>query len=361
MRQKTINNELALLKIANYHLVILDILIAKKPLYCLYELKGIVEAIQCGMIKDKTLTEDKEFYPRFERLMGKIDSLYNATIINIVEARSKKRVRDRLLSNMLYLVKSTNISQEALNKIIAKMRLDNILIPEAEELLAYIGKLKQKIVEDNRYLVVNIAQKLMAGSKVEDVVGIGVTGLVKAINLFDVSRKLKFSTYAFYWVQVYVREELMDSGNIKIPLYLLKRQRKLNMFVSKFIQDNGRQPTEREVEEGLGMSIKNQREIERAKKMTTDSLNRQMGKKETGTLGDTIASYDEEQSIVYQGLAKLDDVEKEIIIFSFGLYNQPVLTQQEIGARHNLTVKQIGKIKEKALKKLKEYLKDEEL
>lgn len=357
MRKKRINNELALLKIANFQCIILNMLICSHPRYFFNEIKEMIKSIECNILKPKALTEDEAFYPMFKDLMMKWEKLFYSNSINIVDERSKKRIRIKCMNRLIHLIRNTNLNKEALDKLIAKLRLKDALGYDIELLLKDIMIIKQKLIEDNRYLAVNIAQKFMAGEKIEDVTDIGVSGLVKAINLFEVERNIKFSTYAFYWIQVYIREELLQgTGNIKVPLYLLKKQRKIYMFYNKFIQENGREPTQVEVEKATGIPMKTQKDIEKANWLKTDSLDKQIGKQDSRTLGETIAFYDDDKYELNDALNKLDEVERDIIIFSFGLYNQPVILQKDLAEKHNITLKMVGKIKDRAIKKLRQIL-----
>lgn len=68
---------------------------------------------------------------------------------------------------------------------------------------------RRRLVEGNLRLVVRIAREYCGmGLDLEDLVGIGNLGLIRAAEKFDISKNAKFSTYCAWWVKAYIRAEL---------------------------------------------------------------------------------------------------------------------------------------------------------
>lgn len=113
---------------------------------------------------------------------------------------------------------------------------------------------KDVIVQHNLRLVMSIAQRFSARGEIDDLFQIGCMGLIKAIDKFNLSYKVKFSTYAVPMIIGEIKQYLRDEGPIKIS-------RGLKEIASKVEQSRiglggvfGREPTVSELEEATGFS-----------------------------------------------------------------------------------------------------------
>lgn len=232
MRKRVINNELGLLKIANYERIIFYT-IFDTSLF-LEEVNNTITMIEKGIIGEKDLvnTDYKTFAPSFDRLYSHYSIISKLTNINVFELIRVKEQSESIRQEILTLLANASISKVFIKKIIDKITLFNKSLPVIIiQCMQEIALIKERLVEDNRYLVVNIAQGLGVKDGLEDAVNSGIQGLIKAVNMFEPTRNLKFSTYAFYWIQVFVREAILsETGNIKIPVYLQKKMRRSSFF-----------------------------------------------------------------------------------------------------------------------------------
>lgn len=360
-KEKTINNELALLKIANAE---------RMALYCLcntyfflqeiYDTIGLIE----NEVVDKSLLVGKNyelFAIPFDREYSEYIALLKETNIryNTLRERKEKRINKREIIKAIIL--NAPLSKSFINRVLEKRKLLNRVIPA--KVLLYkktIHILKDTLIRSNRYLAVNIAQTLGVKDGLEDVINTGIQGLIKAINMFDATRNLKFSTYAFYWIQVFVREgSLSESGSIKIPVYLQKKKHQLNRIYSMFLSEYNRQPTQEELADLLGVNNKTLKELSRIKKISMDSIYRPVGSSRKNQLSDLIEDDRGEDTAiqsVHVGLSQLDGIEANVIVDLYGINNRPVLTSEEICKKYKLTHKNVAKIKREALEKLKKLL-----
>lgn len=364
MRRKVIQNELALLKIANYEYLIIDELLNET--YFFEEIANTIKNIECGNLEYSFLIDNKKKYEKFVTLFKKSYKRYltllNATQCNLTILRDIKRKYFAEHRKLERLVKKVSIAKSFINKVIDKRNFFNNGLPnKIIKCRNYIRRIKDKLIEDNRYLAVSIAGRYGIKTNLEDIVDVGVQGLIKAINMFDVSRGNKFSTYAFYWTHVFIREAITaDTGNIKIPLYLVKRMRHIAKVNDEFESLYNREPTIEELSDLSRIDIHHIEELQELSKIKVDSLSRPVGKNYRGNVGDLIADNrhepNEHLEKVEQGLAVLNDIERSIIIDSFGLYTGKTLNIASMCAKHNINKKIYQEIKACALDKIKNEL-----
>ncbi|TET49733.1 MAG: sigma-70 family RNA polymerase sigma factor, partial [Actinomycetota bacterium] len=122
------------------------------------------------------------------------------------------------------------------------------------------------IVEKNKKLVYKIANQFKSpSSEISDVLQIAYTGLLVAINRFDVKLNNKFSTFAYYCIKGEIQHYIRDNKLIKIPRWLWKLNSIFNDFVTKFESKNQRYPTKEEISVGMNVSVSSIDEILKAR------------------------------------------------------------------------------------------------
>ena len=91
-------------------------------------------------------------------------------------------------------------------------------------------KAKEKLITSNLRLVISIAKKLtMKGLPLQDLIQEGNLGLLKAVDRFDSELGYKFSTYAVWWIRLYIDRALADkSRNIRMPVGLVETVSAIN-------------------------------------------------------------------------------------------------------------------------------------
>ena len=357
--RKLINNELALLKIANYERIVFYALAADKSF--LDEVYRSITMVEEGKCPSQNLVSaDYEvFAPAFDRLYSNYTALQRQFSPSILKLQEVKRQVEVSREEMGSLLANAMISKGFVKKLIDKIRMRGGRLPLVViRCRRRIKALKDKLIEDNRYLIVNIAQGLGEKENLEDVVNYGIQGLVKAINLFDPVRRLKFSTYAFYWIQVFVREAIFnETGNIKVPVYLQKKMRRADRYYVKFLEENGRAPTQEELVLVSGVRGSELKEIERVKKMRVDSLHKPIGEK--ATLEDVLADDNGDEGLVefvHVGLSKISGVGASIIVDTYGLNGKPALNNKEICEKYNINEKKLYILRKEAIASLKKAL-----
>lgn len=131
---------------------------------------------------------------------------------------------------------------------------------EEQELAARIRKgdrhAQQRLIEANLRLVVCIANAMWTPPhSLLDLIQEGNIGLLKAVEKFDGTRNVKFSTYAAWWIRQSIRRALINTGrHIRLPHRKDEALRRMNGVRARLSQQFSRQPTQHELAEELGIS-----------------------------------------------------------------------------------------------------------
>lgn len=111
------------------------------------------------------------------------------------------------------------------------------------------------VVTQNMGLVWSIVRRFAnRGHDMEDLFQIGSIGLIKAIDKFDDSYDVKFSTYAVPMITGEIKRFLRDDGLIKVSRTLKESSAKIRAFRERFCNMHGREPTVEETSKELNLS-----------------------------------------------------------------------------------------------------------
>ena len=117
---------------------------------------------------------------------------------------------------------------------------------------------RDHMVRANIRLAISIAKQYQhKGCELEDLIQESNIGLMKAIDRFDWRRGFKFSTYACWWIKQAVRRHVMSqSSAIKLPSYARSMLWKMKQAQDEYVEEFGVMPTQEELADLLGVSIK---------------------------------------------------------------------------------------------------------
>ena len=123
-----------------------------------------------------------------------------------------------------------------------------------EQLQAGKTELRDVLVEKNLGLVQHIVKRYLGrGVDAEDLFQIGSIGLIKAIDKFDLSFEVKFSTYAVPLICGEIKRFLRDDGIVKVSRSLKENNLQIRRFIEKYSKEHGRDPSLAEIEKETGI------------------------------------------------------------------------------------------------------------
>jgi RNA polymerase primary sigma factor len=228
---------------------------------------------------------------------------------------------------------------------------------------------RDRLVQANLGLVVTIARRFLGrGMDLDDLVGEGNIGLVRAVDGFDPGFGTRFSTYASYWISQAIREALiLTASAIRLPeemVSLLKRWRQAEWALGGEL---GRKPSFDEVASSLG--LREARRTHVAQALEAGRL-RPGGSSEDGTVAGLLAEVadrrpvderleaEEERAVAWQLMERLKARERAVLMFRFGLEGEP-LTLEQIGRRLGVTRERVRQLEAQALRALAQGRDDE--
>ena len=263
----------------------------------------------------------------------------------------------------------TNRESASLDKYLQEIGREELVSPEEEvELAQRIRKGDQEALEKltraNLRFVVSVAKQYQnQGLSLPDLINEGNLGLIKAAEKFDETRGFKFISYAVWWIRQSILQALAEQSRIvRLPLNQVGSLNKINKALSKFEQENERQPSNEELSEMIDVPTDKISDTLRSSGRHV-SVDAPFVEGEDNSLLDVLPNDDSpmadkglvNESLnteIERALSTLTEREREIIKSFFGIGCQE-MTLEEIGERFGLTRERVRQIKEKAIRRLK--------
>ena len=116
---------------------------------------------------------------------------------------------------------------------------------------------RNKIIKHNLRLVISIAKKYSFNNiSLLDLIQDGNIGLIKAIDRFDSSKGVKFSTYATFWIKEEILGSIADKySTVRLPQYVFDILNKVNEIKENYKAKHGVEITIEELSKKLNISI----------------------------------------------------------------------------------------------------------
>ena len=232
---------------------------------------------------------------------------------------------------------------------------------------------KKQLSEGNLRLVVSIAKKYRnRGLSFLDLIQEGNAGLMRAVDKFEYRRGFKFCTYATWWIRQAITRAVADqSRTIRIPVHMVETMSRVRNVSRQLLQELGREPTLEETAARAETTIEEARRV-LAMSRYPISLDRPVGNSEDSQFGDLLPDGSAESPAVNAAnemlRGKIDRVlkslsyrEREIIKLRYGLGDGYSYTLEEVGHIFKVTRERIRQIEAKAVRKLQQPSRSQEL
>jgi len=232
---------------------------------------------------------------------------------------------------------------------------------------------KQELSEGNLRLVVSIAKKYRnRGLSFLDLIQEGNAGLMRAVDKFEYRRGFKFCTYATWWIRQAITRAVADqSRTIRIPVHMVETMSRVRTVSRQLLQELGREPTLEETARRAHTTIEEARRV-LAMSRYPISLDRPVGNSDDSHFGDLLpdgaaespaggASHEMLRGRINKVLKTLSYREREIIKLRYGLGDGYSYTLEEVGHIFKVTRERIRQIEAKAVRKLQQPSRSQEL
>jgi RNA polymerase sigma-B factor len=227
-------------------------------------------------------------------------------------------------------------------------------------------------VTDNEILKYKPLVKIIAnkfknsGEPLEDLEQLGYIGLINAINLYNQQREVKFETYASWFISGEIRHYIRDKHQaIRIPHWIIELNKKIDEFIIKCREETKQTPSLKKIAKEFNLTEEGVKEILKARDVvhtvSIDQENRGYDFNEYPIIekikNDHYKNFRlpiEDLIALELALNKLQDLQRKVVGYIFF----KDLTQTKTARKLAISQRQVSRIKNEAIKTLKEELED---
>lgn len=295
------------------------------------------------------------------KIINDLEAMQEDLVLSLKRTRSEEKTREleqkikRITTQLKNFEKETGLNSDELRKTLRTITTGKKISSQA----------KQELVSANLRLVVSIAKKYSnRGLHFLDLIQEGNLGLMKAVDKFEYRRGYKFSTYATWWIRQAITRAIADQARtIRIPVHMIETINKFIRISRELVQETGRDPTNQEIAQKIGLPISKVRKIIKIAQEPI-SLETPIGEEEDSHLGDFIedkfilsppdaVTHLNLKGQINDALKSLTEREAKVLKMRFGLGDGNEHTLEEVGYQFKVTRERIRQIESKALQKLR--------
>lgn len=215
---------------------------------------------------------------------------------------------------------------------------------------------RRQLIEGNLRLVLSVIQRFASrGENADDLFQVGCVGLIKAIDNFDISQPVKFSTYGVPMIIGEIRRYLRDNNSIRVSRSMRDVAYKAMQTKEKLTGENRKEPTVTEIAEEMGLP---RQEVVMALEAIVEPVS--LYEPVYSDAGDTIYVMDQlgdrcddsdwlEELAIRQAISELKPREKKILSLRFFGGK----TQMEVAGEIGISQAQVSRLEKGALDKIK--------
>ncbi len=225
---------------------------------------------------------------------------------------------------------------------------------------------RDRLVMENMGLVYSVSRRFLGrGYELEDINQIGTIGLIKAIDKFDESFEVKFSTYAVPMIAGEIKRFLRDDGMLKVSRSLKENGYRIKRASDELISRNGREATVEELAAATELSVE---DVVMAMEANTDVesiyktvyqgdgseiylVDKVTAQNNASSGGQAVGEQEKllDTILLKQLLSELDDTERELIRLRYFMEQ----TQAAVAEKLGISQVQVSRLEKKILLKLR--------
>jgi len=259
-------------------------------------------------------------------------------------------------------------TRDSTSAYLNEIGLTPLLSPESESALAQRvragdAEARRQMIEANLRLVVTVARGYVGrGVPLLDLIAEGNLGLIRAVEKFEPERRLRFSTYAVWWIRDAVQHALMHQGRtVRVPVHVLREFAQVLRARRQFVATHGRMPGTEEMAQAVGKSAAAVAELFSVTERIS-SLDAPLSDSDDRALIEQLVvegeaatpkTEDVSGSRIAGWIAQLPQRQRLVLQRRFGLDDHGVQTLAEIAGELGLTRERVRQIQTEALQRLR--------
>ncbi|HOV55290.1 MAG TPA: RNA polymerase sigma factor RpoD/SigA [Bacteroidales bacterium] len=265
----------------------------------------------------------------------------------------------------------TKRENEVLSEYLDEVAQEPLLSPDEEVELAKRIKegdeiARDKLIRANLRFVISVAKQFsQTGLPLTDLINEGNIGLIKAAEKFDETKGFKFISYAVWWIRQCIIQAISENCRmIRLPSNKIASANKIKNAYSLLEQIKLRPPTLEELSDMTSMPVQQIKDLIKYVDNNVDSLDESLNDDGETTMLDFVPNINsvspdsdlERESLkieINRIIETLSINEKMVIKYYYGLEHTHALSIEEISDRMNMSAERVRKIRDKAIKKLK--------